>query len=129
LREMSKGALHTKFCMKPDPAHGCEDLSSNTMEANNPKAGIVQPHRVLTPKNLLCLVASYLHQLAFLKCTRMPVITIGTIAFMSKSELERAPTGDIAFKYHPFTYVKIARGVQHSFQPIDSGASWVRFGR
>ena len=129
MREMSKGALHTKFCMKPDPAHGYEDLSSNTIEANNPKAGIVQPPSVLTPKNLLCLVASYLRQLASLKCTRMPVITAGKISFMSKSELERAPTSDIAFKYHPFTYVKIARGVQHSFQRIDSGASEARFGR
>ena len=59
----------------------------------------------------------------------MPVITIGKIAFISKSVLERAPTSDIAFKYHPFTYVQIARGVHHSFQPIDSGASKARFGR
>ena len=97
--------------MKPDPAHGSEDLSSNTIGANNPKAVIFRPHSVLTPKNLPCLVASYRHEVASRKCTRMPVIAIHRIAFVRKSELEGADTSDIAFKYHPFTYVKIARGV------------------
>jgi hypothetical protein len=126
---MSKRALHTKFCMNPDPAHGCEALSSTTIEANNPKAGIVPLHSERTPKNHPCLVASYPHKMASRKCTRTPVIKIPRIAFMRKSELEGADVSDIAFKYHPITYVKMARGVQHSVQPIDSGTSKVRFGR
>ena len=51
------------------------------------------------------------------------MITIRSIAFMSKSELEGTVAGDIAFKYNPFTYVNISREVRHSVQRIDSGAS------
>ena len=122
LREMSKRALHTGIRIKPDPAHGCKDFTSNTTAGSNPKAALVRRYVLVTLKTLASPVASYYKEVASLQSLVWSVITIGKIGFMKKSELEGAITGDIALNYHVFTYVEIARSKHHSVQRIDSGA-------
>jgi hypothetical protein len=65
-----------RFCIKQDPAHGGQDLTSNTTPVDSPQASIVRPCIVGTPDTLLCFVASYRHERASRKYTRMPVMTI-----------------------------------------------------
>ncbi len=60
-REMSKGILQMRLCIKPDPAHGGQDLMSNKFAGNNPKASIVPPYMIGALQVLASFVVPYRH--------------------------------------------------------------------